>query len=145
MRRKFDVFSFFAIFFVVWYIFTASVYILEFYADIKIAALLGERVAYPIMLIATLGGLLVGEYQLVIVAWSPIVALIIGIAGWISREKSGKYFIIFPCLSLVAQVFLIFAQGTQLFAFLYYAFPVLTIFFLLLWVMMDLLILIKER
>ena len=145
MRRKFDIFSFLAIFFVVWYILTSTIYILEYYANIKLVTLLGESLTYPLMFVATLGGAFIGEAHSIIIAWSPIVALIIGIAGWVSRERNGKYFLILPCLSLVAQLLLFFVQGTKVFAFLYYAFPIFSILFLALWALMDVLIIVRER
>lgn len=143
MRRKFDIFSFLSIFFVIWYIFTSSIYILEYYANIKLVTLLGENITTSLMLIATLGGAFIGEAHSIIIAWSPIVALIIGIAGWVSRERNGKYFLILPCLSLIAQLLLFFVQGTEFFAFLYYIFPIFSMFFLLLWAFIEVLILIR--
>lgn len=143
MRRKIDIFSFLAIFFVVWYLLTSTIYILEYYANIKLVTLLGESLTYPLMFVATLGGAFIGEAHFIIIAWSPIVALIIGIAGWVSRERNGKYFLILPCLSLVAQLLLFFVQGTEFFAFLYYIFPIFSMFFLLLWAFIEVLILIR--
>ncbi len=145
MKRKFDIFSFLSIFFVIWYIFTSSIYILEYYANIKLVTLLGENVTTSLMLVATLDGIFIGEAHSIIIAWSPIVAVIIGAVGWMFRERNGNFFIILPCLSLIAQLLLLFVQGTKGFPFLYYAFPIFSILFLTLWALMDVLTIIRER
>ncbi len=137
MKRRIDKLTVVALIFDLWYLLTASIYILQYYAGIRLVTLVGESIAYPIMLIATLGGIFSGEAHSIIIAWSPIAAIIIGFLGWLSDEK-GKYFILIPCICLVAPLLMfLIPAGTSIFGILYLAMPIVSIVALLAWVITD--------
>lgn len=145
MKRKFDLFSFLAIIFTLWYSITAIVYILEYYFDIKLVSLVGEAVAYPIMVIATLGGLFVGGAQAILIAWSAIIAVAIGVIGWISRGKNGLYFLILPCVCLAAPLLMFALQSTSAFPILMYAMPVISLIALCGWTITEIIMVSKKQ
>ena len=145
--KKIDVFTILSTLFTLWYLVTACVYIGQYYIGLNFMSLLGESIAYPIMWIATLGGLFSGESQVIIIAWLPILSAIIGALGWFYRKQKGKYFIIFPCLCLVAPLFLmtIIPSGTSIFAFTYMAIPIVSIILLFSWVAFEWLMIARGR
>ena len=141
MKREFDKFTVFAIIFTLWYSIPMLIYTLDFSQNL--ISLLGENVAYIIMLIATLGGIFSGEAFMFIIAWAPILAVVIGVLGWINRDAECKDFMFLPCICLVAPVLIIVIPSGV--GFLYKLMPMISIFALILWVGVDLLMIIKDR
>ena len=131
MKRKFDIFSILAIVFTLWYLLVTIVYFSGF------------DLAYPIIWIATLGRIFYNEAFMFLAAWAPVLAIIIGVAGWINREKEYKAFMILPCFCLVAPLLILFIpQGV---GFLYRAMPIISLVALIIWIIVDLLMIIKDR
>lgn len=137
MKKRFDKFTIIALIFTLWYFLTSTIYILEYYAGIRLVTLVGESVATPIIWISTLVGLFRGEAHSILIAWSPILAVVIGAFGWNSRDQEGLYFIIMPCICLVAPLLMFVLQSTKIFSILYLAMPFVAIIALLGWVITD--------
>ena len=145
MKREFDKYTVFALIFTLWYSLTAFIYISEYFLGVKLVSIVGETIAYPIMLIATLGGLFKGEAHLIIIAWAPILAVIIGVLGWNNRDAECKDFVILPCISLIAPLLMFFLQSTTIFVTLFEVFPVISVCSLIIWVGLDLLMIARDR
>lgn len=131
MKRKFDIFSILAIVFTLWYLLVTIVYFSGF------------DLTYPIVWIATIGRIFYGEGIMFLAAWAPILAIIIGVAGWINREKEYKTFMFLPCLCLVAPLLINFIpQGV---GFLYGMMPIISVATLIIWVTIDLIMLLRDK
>ncbi|MBR5203406.1 MAG: hypothetical protein IKW45_09090 [Clostridia bacterium] len=141
MKREFDKFTIFTLIFTFWYSLTAFIYILDF-GPILVSSV-GENIAYIIMWIATLGGIFSGESHSIIIAWAPILAIIIGGLGYFNRTAECKDFIILPCICLVAPLLMIIIPSCI--GFLYELMPMISIIALILWVGLDLLMIAKDR
>lgn len=131
MKRKFDIFSILAIVFTLWYSIVTIVYFLGF------------DLAYPIVWIATLGRLFYGEAFMLLAAWAPILAIIIGVVGWINREKEYKTFMFLPCLCFVAPLLINFIPSGV--GFLYKTMPIISVAILIIWVAIDLIMIVRDR
>ncbi len=145
MKRKFDIFSILAIIFTLWYLFTTSVYILSYYLENGFASLVGENISYPIMLIATLGGLFKGEAHSILIAWSPILAVVMGASGYFNRDKACKDFIILPCICLIAPLLMVIVPSGAFLGLLFEVLPYASLTALIVWVVVDLLMIVKDR
>ncbi len=138
MKRKIDLFSLLSIIFTAWYVIFSIVFMLEC-SVMKLVSVVGEILYYPIMWIITIGGVFAGEYQVALIAWAPIIAVIIGIAGWLSRGRKGKAFFILPLACILASIVACFTEGTALFIeFVCYILPIFSSSLLIVWVIIDL-------
>ncbi len=141
MKREFDKFTVLSLIFTLWYLLTAFIYILDF-APILVS-LVGENIARLIMLIVTIGGIFSGEAFMIIIAWAPILAVIIGGLGYFNRDAGCKDFMILPCVCLIAPLLMIFIpSGVEV---LYELMPMISIVALILWVGLDLLMIARDR
>ncbi len=131
MKREFDKFTVFALVFTLWYSLVTIVYFSGF------------DLAYPIIWVATLGRIFYGEALMFLVAWAPILAVIIGILGGINRDAECKDFMILPCICLVAPLLIFFIPSSV--GFLYKLMPIISLVALIIWIIVDLLMIIKDR
>lgn len=136
MKKRVDKLTIIALIFTLWYFFTSIIYILEYYAGIRLATLVSESVANPMMWISTLV-VFRGEAHSILIAWSPIIAALIGVIGWNNRDQEGLYFLIMPCVCLVTPLLMLALQGTSAFGVLYSAMPIISMVALLAWVITD--------
>ena len=143
MKRKFDVFSILSIVFTLWYSLTTIVYISGLGSSL--VSLVGPNIANLIIWITTLGGIFSGEAFLIISAWSPLLAVIIGAFGFFKRDTECKDFIILPCICLVAPLLIVIVPSGAFLGLLYKVMPFASLTALVVWVIVDLLMIIRAR
>ena len=143
MKRKFDIFSILAIVFTLWYSLTVIVYTSNLGSGL--VSSFGEKTAYPIIWLATIGEIFSGEALLIISAWSPILAIIIGIVGFFKRKARCKDFIILPCICLVTPLLMDSVPSGAFLGLLFKVLPYASFATLIAWVVVDLLMIIRDR
>lgn len=137
MNRRIDVFTILSTIFTLLYTVVTVSYILEYYSHIRLIDHVNETLAYTIAYISTLGGTFIGESQGIVIAWSPIIAVAIGIAGWFSREKGRILFLVLPICTLIIPLIMLLFQTQVVLSTLYYTFPFVSLAILVAWSIVD--------
>lgn len=143
MKRKFDVFSGLSIAFTLWYSIATIVYISNLGSSLS--SIIGDNIAKPMIWLATIGGIFSGEAFIFISAWSPILAVIIGIVGFLKRKVKCKDFIILPCICLVTPLLMMSVSAGAFLGFLFKVMPYVSLVALVAWVVIDSILIIKDK
>ncbi len=137
MKKRMDIFTILSTIFTLIYSISALSYILEYYLSIRLSEYINETVAYIIAYISTLGGALVGESQGIIIIWGPIIAVIIGIIGWFSRDRGRTIFLILPICTMIIPLLMLLFQMPVVISKLYYISPFVSLIILVIWSIAD--------
>lgn len=143
MKRKFDVFSGLSIAFTLWYSIATIVYISNLGSSLP--SIIGDNIAKPMIWLATIGGIFSGEAFIIVSAWSPILAVIIGIVGFLKRKVKCKDFIILPCICLVVPLLMVSVSAGAFLGLLFKVMPYASLAALVAWVVVDSILIIKDK